>query len=127
MRLPRDSFGIVRFPHGALVVSRVKRFKFSARRLRIVAPKLVFQHCYDTVVPHVMEILLRGGDVYRLAGPAAISVGRRMQGLMDVADEMNQKREFTGRAPFIISPIAKATRVLVDFCRHAIPMWAPRR
>src|SRR5690348_10124236 len=36
---------------------------------------------------------------------------------MDVADEMNKKREVAGPAPFVIIPVTKALRVLVDFRR----------
>ena len=46
---------------------------------------------------------------------------------MDVAHEMNEKREVAGGAPFVIVAIAKATGILVDFRRDAVSLWAPRR
>src|SRR5438132_4216257 len=68
-----------------------------------------------------MEILLYRRDVDLLAGPAAIGVRRGMQRLMNVADEMDQKREVAGRTPFVIIPVAKATRVFIDFCVTQFP------
>ena len=62
-----------------------------------------------------MEIFLYRRDVDLLAGPAAIGVRRGMQRLMNVADEMDQKREVAGRTPFVIIAVAKATCILVDF------------
>ena len=44
-----------------------------------------------------MEILLCRHDLDPLARPAAIGARGRMQGLMDVAIEMNQKGEVAGR------------------------------
>ena len=74
-----------------------------------------------------MEILLCRRNVHLLARAAAIGVRRRMQRLMYVADEMNEKCEVAGGAPFVIVAIAKPAGVLIDFCRDAISIWAPRR
>jgi hypothetical protein len=57
-----------------------------------------------------MEVLLGGNDVNRLACAAAVRIGGRMQRLMNVADKMNEKREITGGAPFIVIPGTKADR-----------------
>ena len=60
--------------------------------LGVSRPKLLLQHRHDRIVPGVMKILLRRRDVDALACPAAVSVRRRMERLMDVADDMNEKR-----------------------------------
>jgi hypothetical protein len=49
-----------------------------------------------------------------------------MQRLVDVADEVNEKRKVAGGAPFVVIPISKTTCILIDFCWDAIPLWAPR-
>jgi hypothetical protein len=48
-----------------------------------------------------------------------------MQRLVDVADETNEKGELTGGTPLVVIPITKALRVLIDFGRDAVPLWAP--
>jgi hypothetical protein len=50
-----------------------------------------------------------------------------MLGLMDVADEVDQKREVAAGSPFVIVAIAKTTGVLIDFRGDAISLGAPRR
>jgi hypothetical protein len=50
-----------------------------------------------------------------------------MQGLMEVADEMDQKCEVADGAPFVVIFVAKTAGVRVDFRRDAIPLRAPRR
>ena len=74
-----------------------------------------------------MEVLLRRRKVDLLARAAAISVGDRMQRLMDVADEVDEKGEVAGCAPFVVIPVAKPAGVLVDFRLDAIPLRTPRR
>ena len=102
-------------------------FELASGGLRLGRSKLLLQHRDNRIIPGVMEILLCPRDVGALARPASLGVGRCMQRLMDVAYKMNQKSEVAGGAPFIVVAIAKAADVLVDFRRHAVPVWAPRR
>ena len=82
-------------------MSWVDRFELVSSSLRLVGSKLLLQDGDNPIIPGVMKILLRRHGVYLLACAAAVSVRRRMQRLMDVADEMNEKRGVAGRAPFM--------------------------
>ena len=73
-----------------------------------------------------MEILLHRLHVDTLARATAIGICCGMQRLVDVADEVNEKRKVAGGAPFVVIPISKTTCILIDFCWDAIPLWAPR-
>ena len=108
-------------------VSRVERFELASGGLGLGRSKLLLQHRDNCIVPGVMEILLCRRHVDALARAAAIRVSRRMQRLMDVAHEMDEKREVPGGAPFIVAPITKTTGILIDFRRDTISVWAPRR
>jgi hypothetical protein len=57
-----------------------------------------------------MQILFYRRDVDPLAPSAPIAVRGRMQRLVDVVDEMNQKREVPGGAHFVVTAIVKALR-----------------
>ncbi len=50
-----------------------------------------------------------------------------MQGLMDVANEVNQKGEITGRSPLIIILIFQPSRVFIYFRGDAVAGMATRR
>jgi hypothetical protein len=74
-----------------------------------------------------MEILLYRHNVHLLACPAAIFIRGRMQGLMNVTNQMNQKRQVVFSSPFVIVPLAKAPFVLIDLGGDAIFLWASGR
>jgi hypothetical protein len=73
----------------------------------------------------VSQIIFCRRDVHLLACLATIRVRRSMQRLMDVAYQMEQKREVASGAPLIVVTIASATSVLINFPRDTIPLWAP--
>jgi hypothetical protein len=89
-----------------------------------VRSKLPLQHHDNRVVPGIVEILFRWRDIHLLARAATIGVGRGMERLMDIADEMDEKRKVTSSTPFIVIAILKATGVLVDFSGNAVAVWA---
>jgi hypothetical protein len=91
-----------------------------SRGFGVVGSKLLLQHCYNRIVPGVMKILLCRHNVNLLARSPAIGIRGGMQRLVNVTNEMDEKRKVAGAAPFIIIAIAKATGVLVDFGRDAI-------
>lgn len=64
----------------------------------------------------------RAGEI----GPGLSPVGivRGVQGLMDVANEVNQKRELADRAPFVVVPFLEAPGVLVDLRGYEVPLRA---
>jgi hypothetical protein len=63
-------------------------------------------------------------DVHLLARAAAVGIRRRVQRLMDVAHEMDEKCQSARGAPFIVTAILKAKGVLVDFRGNAVAVWA---
>jgi len=50
-----------------------------------------------------------------------------MQGLMDIANEVNQKGKVAGRTPLVIILIFQAAGVFIYFRRYAITCMATRR
>jgi len=49
-----------------------------------------------------------------------------MQRLVDVADEVNEKREVARGTLLIVIPIPNTMGILIDFCPDAIPLWTMR-
>ena len=127
MRLRGYLLWLARFPNQEITGSRIKRFELAGGGLGLVGFKLLLQHRDHRIVPGVMEILLHRLHVDTLARPSSICVRNGMQRLVDVADEVNEKREVAGGAPFVVIPIPKTPCILIDFCCDAIAVWAPRR
>jgi len=50
-----------------------------------------------------------------------------VQGLVNIADQMNQEGQITAGAPFVTIPLFEAVHVLIDFRRNADPARASRR
>jgi hypothetical protein len=83
--------------------------------------ELLLQHRDNGIIPGEVQIIFRRRDVHLLACQAAIGVRRRVQRLMNVAYEMDQKGEVAGRASFVVIFIAKPLDVLVDLAVTQFP------
>ena len=53
-------------------------------------------------------------------------VRSRMQRLMDISHEVNEKREIASGAPFVVIAVVKPLRILIDLRRNTISIRAPR-
>jgi hypothetical protein len=58
---------------------------------------------------------------------AFVRVGGCVQGLVNIANQMNQERQITAGAPFVTIPLFEAVYVLIDLRRNADPGRASRR
>ena len=76
----------------------------------MVGFKLLLHYRDYRIVPGIMEILLHRLHVDTLARPSSIRARNGMQRLVDVTDEVNEKREVAGGPSFVVIPIPKPTK-----------------
>ena len=78
-------------------------------------------------IPSRMEISHTRVRFHRDTIAAFVRVGGRVQGLVNIANRMNEERQITASAPFVAIPLLEAVHVLIDFRRNADPARASRR
>ena len=80
----------------------------------------VSKSAHDSGVPGIMKILRARIRIDLDTVAAVIGIVGRMERLMEIADEMDQEREVTGRAPSVVISVFQSLRVFVDFIGDAV-------
>ena len=104
IRLPRDIVGMSRNPRIERFLACVCLFQPARRRLGSSGIDASSSRRTMVVSQASWRFLARGCESTLTQLPPSIRVVRGMEGLMDVADKMDQERQIAGSAPSVVFP-----------------------
>jgi hypothetical protein len=106
---------------------QVKRLIFQSSGTPLISSDALSVNHNGEATTNIRRVKNQYGFLVRQDGKKSVRLPgeARRQGLMDVADEMDEKGQVAGGS-ICRNPFTEPLRILVDFRGDAIPWWAPR-